>query len=354
MTLNPAFANVLVMIGVFTALLGLGRIVIGLNRGEGPERGLPIIIFGAALAATPSFLPVLMDAVIRMLGGEPSARSTSRPSSSPSTSASPTPDPTPTPTSAPTPTPTSTPVPTKAPAPSEPFDWTFLLWFLGVALVLIVAVILIFVWRAHLGPKASAAVAARKVRAEQIKAGQKAWTAARTQFGVAQTTWLSYEKDLQRAMDFPLMRDMHNPLVQRTVSAMSAARAFDLSGAPVIAEGIEPTQQPFVVAVREFVDALSAAETQARVARRTRLSKDHQKALKLADRLLKIAQNDGASPYERQSALRQLTKTLEGIIDVPAEAIAQIETVVRIAIEGPAPQPTPEQVRAHAERMAVR
>lgn len=139
----------------------------------------------------------------------------------------------------------------------------------------------------------------------------------------ATTRWLSYEKDLRKAMNFPLMRDFTVREVREAVAAMTHAHA----SRPVTRSTKRIVE--YAIAVQGFAAALDAAETLARRVRRSQMPAEHVAALKLADTLLALASDPGASPSERQAALRRLRATLDGIIEAP-QAIERVESQVRL------------------------
>ena len=213
---------------------------------------------------------------------------------------------------------------------------------------LVLALVLYFVWVAVVRPKARAAAAARakaKAQAELEKtrrAERRAVMGRTLRAAVAledrvTSRWLAYEKDLELALRYPVMRDLRDPLVQAVVTAMSRARAARVEEIPELDFDQSPAEHPYVVAVRDLDVAMRAAEQEARRVRRGRFSREERRALRRAEQLLAIAKNDGASPHERRVAYLRLLTTLEGILDVPEAARTELETItaIRPQIEAP-------------------
>ena len=144
--------------------------------------------------------------------------------------------------------------------------------------------------------------------------------------------WLDYEVDVARLLDFPLMTDMRNPL---TVAFHKARQRADLLR-PERADDLlddRGAQLEYREAVHEYVSAFEVAETEAIRRRRSDFSDDDQERLARAQNLLRLAQNEAASPQERQSAYARAGRELDGLIALPAVARAGIEQRIAAQIE---------------------
>lgn len=207
------------------------------------------------------------------------------------------------------------------------------------AIVLIAAALgagLYFVWVAVVLPKARAAAAVRAKAKAQAELEKTRRVERRVAMGRALRSavaiedrvtarWLEYEKDLDLALRYPVMRDLRDPLVQAVVTSMTRARAARVEEIPELDADQSPDEHPYVVAVHDLDVAMRAAEQEARRVRRGRFSREERRALSHAEQLLAIAKNDGASPHERRVAYQRLIITLEGILDVPEAARTQLE-----------------------------
>ncbi|MFJ4233865.1 hypothetical protein [Cellulosimicrobium cellulans] len=200
----------------------------------------------------------------------------------------------------------------------------------------VVAATLYYVWVAVVRPKARAAAAARATATaqEKLEAARRAerraamGRALRSAIALEErvtSRWLAYEKDLELALQYPVMRDLRDPLVRAVVTAMTRARASRVEEIPELEADQTPTEHPYVVAVHDLDVAMRAAEQEARRVRQGRFTPEERRALRRAEQLLAIAKNDGASPHERQLAYQRLINTLEGILDVPEAARTQLE-----------------------------
>jgi DNA primase catalytic subunit len=144
--------------------------------------------------------------------------------------------------------------------------------------------------------------------------------------------WLDYEVDVARLLDFPLMTDMRNPL---TVAFHKAKQRADLlrPERPDDVLSDRNAQLEYRDAVHDYVSAFDIAETEAVRRRRSDFSDDDQQRLARAQNLLRLAQDEAASPQERQSAYARAGRELEGLIALPAAARAGIERRIAAQIE---------------------
>jgi hypothetical protein len=144
--------------------------------------------------------------------------------------------------------------------------------------------------------------------------------------------WLDYEVDIARLLDFPLMTDLRNPL---TVAFHKAKQRADLlrPERPDDMLGDRSAQLEYREAVHEYVTAFEIAETEAIRRRRSDFSEDDQQRLARAQNLLRLAQDEAASPQERQRAYAAAGRELDGLIALPAAARAGIERRIAAQIE---------------------
>jgi hypothetical protein len=143
--------------------------------------------------------------------------------------------------------------------------------------------------------------------------------------------WLDYEVDIAKLLDFPLMTDMRNPL---TIAFHDAKRQADLlrpDGPADLSD--RAAQLDYRDAVHAYVRALEIAEAEAIRRRRSDFSEDDQQRLARAQHLLQLAEDEAASPQERQSAYARASRELDGLIVLPAPARAAIERRIAAAIE---------------------
>jgi hypothetical protein len=148
--------------------------------------------------------------------------------------------------------------------------------------------------------------------------------------------WLSYELDVAKLIDYPMMSDMREPL---TVEFHRAKRNAD---------GLRPTNlkelkdaDRFVAyrtAVQDLAVAFDVAEGEARRRRTSDFTDNERAVLGRAKQLIALAEDRGASREERQTAYRRAMRELEGLIVVPEEASEALEQRIAGQLPG-APRP---------------
>jgi hypothetical protein len=144
--------------------------------------------------------------------------------------------------------------------------------------------------------------------------------------------WLDYEIDVAKLLDFPLMTDMRNPL---TMEFHKARRRADLLR-PDNAEdlvGDREAQLEYRDAVHDYVTAFDVAEAEAVRRRRSGFSDADQQRIARAQNLLRLADDNAATPQERQSAYARAQLELDGIVALPAVTRASIERRIAGEIE---------------------
>ena len=144
--------------------------------------------------------------------------------------------------------------------------------------------------------------------------------------------WLDYELDVAKLLDFPVMTDLRDPL---TVAFHKAKRQADLLR-PDTADDIlgdRAAQLDYRDAVHEYVSAFDVAEAEAIRRRRSDFSSADQERLARAQRLLRLAGDSGATPQERQTAYARARTELDGLIALPAAAVASIERTIAGELE---------------------
>ncbi|NLE82120.1 MAG: hypothetical protein GX610_21585 [Rhodococcus sp.] len=144
--------------------------------------------------------------------------------------------------------------------------------------------------------------------------------------------WFAYEMDLVTLLDFPMMTDMREPL---TTEFHKAKRRADLlkPSEPESLVGDRDARAAYRDAVHAYAIAFDVAEKEAKRRRQGDFSYNEQERLVRAQRLLRLAMDDGATQQERQSAYTKARKELEGLIAVPTSARLQLERKIAGQIE---------------------
>ena len=144
------------------------------------------------------------------------------------------------------------------------------------------------------------------------------------QHGQTDARWLGYEVDVAKLLDFPLMTDMRNTLTMEFHKARRRADLLRPDNADDL-DGDHAAALEYRDAVHDYVTAFDVAEAEAIRLRRSTFSDADQQRIARAKRLLKLAEDDGATPAERQSAYARAKVELDGILALPAVTRASIE-----------------------------
>lgn len=139
-----------------------------------------------------------------------------------------------------------------------------------------------------------------------------------------ETRWLDYELDVGKLLDYPLVTDMRDPLTQRFHRAKLRADFLRPAEVADLVDDRDATRD-YLDAVQEYVTAFDIAEAEAIRRRRTGFTDDEQERLALAQRLLNVASDTGATPQERDRAYRLARRELDGLVVLPQRARAALE-----------------------------
>lgn len=146
--------------------------------------------------------------------------------------------------------------------------------------------------------------------------------------------WLSYELDVGKLIDFPMMSDVREPL---TVAFLRAKRDADalrpLEGDDISAKS---RWDDYRNAVNAFAVAFDIAEKEAHRIKDTAFNDGERARLNTARKLVNIAEDEAASPAERQTAYKRARKELDGLIVLPDVTIASLEQKVARMLGGTA------------------
>lgn len=142
--------------------------------------------------------------------------------------------------------------------------------------------------------------------------------------------WLDYELDVAKLLDFPMMTDLREPL---TVAFHKARSRADLLR-PMGTDDVErDAALDYRDAVHDYAGAFDVAEAEAVRRRRSDFSADDQERIERAQRLLRLASDDAATPAERQNAYVRAQHELDGLIALPAVTRSALERAVARELE---------------------
>lgn len=138
--------------------------------------------------------------------------------------------------------------------------------------------------------------------------------------------WLDYELDVGKLIDFPVMTDVREPL---TVAFLRAKREADgLRPASPAGLSSRARMEEYRSAVNSYLLAFDIAEQEAKRIKDRNFSGPERERLAKARKLLRIAEDEAATPAERQTAYKRARRELEGLIVLPEPTIAALERKV--------------------------
>lgn len=138
--------------------------------------------------------------------------------------------------------------------------------------------------------------------------------------------WLDYELDVGKLIDYPVMTDVREPL---TVAFLRAKRDADgLRPAAPADITSKARMDEYRAAVNSFQIAFDVAEREAKRIKDRNFSGPERDRLARARKLLRIAEDEAATPAERQTAYKRARHELEGLIVLPEPTIAALEAKV--------------------------
>jgi carbonic anhydrase/acetyltransferase-like protein (isoleucine patch superfamily) len=124
-------------------------------------------------------------------------------------------------------------------------------------------------------------------------------------------SFASYETDITKIIQYPVMTDRKDPYTRAMVSAYNKAKRYLR----------EPESKVFQDAVADLEEAFLTAESNARQLAATLLSDADKKRTEKAKDLFRVAANEASSEQEKKAAFVQGFKQLEGVLAVPEIAV---------------------------------
>lgn len=162
---------------------------------------------------------------------------------------------------------------------------------------------------------------ARRNRLSQAAATASSWEAAQSRRDAALVSWSRYETDVSLLIEYPVMTDYSDPVIREVIVALQGIREAE--------RGTDPAR--LHLAVDRFEVALRTAENYARRCGQSKLTEAERGKLATARAALNLLLDGGASPTEVEGAYRTLRRSLRGIIDLPAQASADLDARARDA-----------------------
>ncbi|MFD7554199.1 TcpD family membrane protein [Streptomyces sp. NPDC059835] len=143
-------------------------------------------------------------------------------------------------------------------------------------------------------------------------------------------SYADFATDILAVLDRPSLADVTVPETERFIHALDAAR-----------DARAYADADYRAAVGELEIAWKAADRRARKQGTTLLPVLEQRAVQQARLLLATALDENGNSHERQLAYRRAMQLIEGIIDVPREAAAELDCITRLSLP---PHESPQTV----------
>lgn len=258
-------------------------------------------------------------------------------------------EPSPTPSSSTSESPTPAPEPTQQPAPppAEPADLTWLWITLGIvaAVAILVVGVLLTVMLVKRLRKASRAEAERKrleeARQERIREIWQSWI---DRHKAVKEKVLSAETDWDMIFSYPCLSDATVPQTRDLHRAISAADHASDSMPPGLDETTDISSLPYPKMVLAAEETWQTAFSFAKRTGQKLLPKEERKTIEQIIKLLRMAQDAGGSPSERDVAYSRAQKLIADlrVVKVPERAMVMIEQEQRLMLEAPASSPSPQ------------
>lgn len=173
----------------------------------------------------------------------------------------------------------------------------------------------------------------RAATAEQAAARRSEAQRLITEHQEIDQRWLSYELDLAKLIDFPVMSDMREPV---TVEFHRAKRTADgLRPDDPARMGDGQALADYREAVREYAICFEIAEREAKRRRSTDFSPEERRTLERAKQFLALAEDSGATSAERQQAYRRTQHELLGLIAIPDATDDAVRQRIAGALDAP-------------------
>lgn len=217
------------------------------------------------------------------------------------------------------------PAPVKPPPADIDMSW---LWQVGGAVIVLAAAAGLAFGGYVLWKKFS--TIRRAALTEQAHAASLIKSASATLDAVV-TASASYETDLAKQIDFPMMTDVTDSAVSAYLKDMR--KALNLKS--LATAGGRPSLESaslFADAVHALEISFNGAEAKAERVRWSSFSEDEKRRLKDAQTALAVIYDASTTPEQRNAQYRRITKLLEGLVNITAPALKELSALVPMLV----------------------
>lgn len=169
---------------------------------------------------------------------------------------------------------------------------------------------------------------ARKARKEKAleKLNKEAWEKAIVKHDKVKADFNTYRLDPARILKYPLLNDRSFDHTQKFHQAMQKANNARIDN-PKLQR--DTPSENYVNLVDNLDLAYKTAEEQARRINWNNFTAEERERLQDAQKLLNLAMDQNSNEHERQGAYKRLRNMIDGLIELPEEAVTSIEQAVR-------------------------
>lgn len=223
-------------------------------------------------------------------------------------------------TATPTPAPSTAPVAVSTPAaPSEPMDWTPLIWILAV-----IGAVLVLALAVHLVVRTRHRILDRRAAAQTLAAD---FEDAKAVYGQVTNAYADYLADPYAIFTRPLLDDLDQPRTAAFIDAFAGAGALNTDTCPATAERV----RAFADAAHAAQTAWKSADTYARAIGMGVQTDDDKRTVRRIRNALGLALDDTAAAGERASAMATVQRLTDGLMTVPDRIYDRAKTAIESA-----------------------
>lgn len=157
------------------------------------------------------------------------------------------------------------------------------------------------------------------------------WEGYMGKHDTVKSEWNSYESDIVKILQMPLLSDMRDPTTKEFHASLRSANNLRPNTAKSVSIRTAVGSQ-YATAVDKLENSFDAAKHEAERVKLSKFSKEERNRLEKARSLLNMAMNSAATESERASAYKRLFVEVEGLIVIPKTALIALEEKVNLSI----------------------
>lgn len=302
-----SFSPIFIAMGGLIVVFGIMRFALGRGRGRGEQasRMGNTIFLGVVLA----FVPLLPRTIVGLVNYAGDAVGVD--GFAPEEAGTPTAEPTVPPSLAPT-------APAEPAVPSTPADFSWLGNFVLIASMILLAALLVWAFFKFAAPSIVSAQ-------EQSRRAKAIMDEATDVYGQTMLAQASYETDLAKQIDFPVMTDVTDEATAKYVKAM---RNASLAVRTTPAKPSLDQAERLMGEVREFSVTFDAAEQRAHRLQWSAFTVAEQGRLRDARTALDLIHNGGLSDEARNAQYKRIAKLVQGLVTITDKSRSALAPMV--------------------------